>query len=526
MIKYVIYARFSSDLQSPDSIEDQKRKCREYAAKEGWGSEVRCYEDAALSGVGMDRTGFQRLMADATSPCRDFDLLLVDDSSRLSRSLPDVLSLHQRLAHVGIRVISISQGIDTRREESDVLIAVHGIADSLYVKELAKKTHRGLEGKFLKGLSAGGRCYGYDIVRDEAGSRWVIDEAEACIVRDIFEWSAQGYSLKRITGMLNDRNVPPPQKRKNRSHRTWCPTAVREMLRRELYIGKRVWNRTKFVKTPGTNKRVARPRPANEWKVQDVPELQIVSLELWNRVQSRLDRLKQVYGDNGRKPVSRGASSCYLLSGILRCGTCDAKLIIVSGGKKGARYGCPQHWNRKACSNGITVRHEELERLIFQELQAAVLSPDSVEYVVSKLLDVQARKKADSQRERRINELQGEIQRTVAAIAAIGHSEALVHGLRAREAELRELSAIQETSHQLSADEIRARILGAIQDIPALLAKAPELAKTKLTQHIDSIRLLPQPDGTYVAEGEWDLLGERGPEMVAGGGFEPPTFGL
>src|SRR5215469_2536880 len=164
MTRYVIYARYSSDLQSPDSIEDQKRKCREYANREGW-QEVRSYEDAAISGVGMDRRAFQRLMADAASPIRDFDVLLVDDSSRLSRSLADVIALHQRLAHYGVRFISISQGIDTRREESEILIAVHGITDSLYVKELAKKTHRALEGKFLKGLSAGGRCYGYDIDR-------------------------------------------------------------------------------------------------------------------------------------------------------------------------------------------------------------------------------------------------------------------------------------------------------------------------------------------------------------------------
>jgi hypothetical protein len=430
------------------------------------------------------------------------------------------------LAHYGVRVISISQGIDTRREGSEILIAVHGITDSLYVKELAKKTPRGLEGKFLKGLSAGGRCYGYDIVREEIGSKWVINEAEASVVRQIFEWSAAGYSLKRIAGLLNDRKVPPPQKRKNRSHATWCPTAIREMLRRELYIGKRIWNRTKFVKTPGTNKRVARPRPVNEWKTQDVPELQIVSLDLWGAVQTRLNRLKQIYGASGRKPVNRGASSAYLLSGFLRCGICDAKLIIVSGGKKGARYGCPQHWNRKACSNGVTVRHEELERLLFQELQTAVLGPDSIEYLVSKIVHVQARQKVTTEREHRLQDLQAEIERIVAAIVAIGHSEALVATLREHEAELRELSAIQETSHELSAEEIRNHIYSAVSDIPGLLAKAPQLAKTKLAQHMDSIRLLPQPDGTYLAEGEWDLLGNRGPVMVAGAGFEPATFGL
>jgi hypothetical protein len=60
----------------------------------------------------------------------------------------------------------------------------------------------------------------------------------------------------------------------------------------------------------------------------------------------------------------------------------------------------------------------------------------------------------------------------------------------------------------------------------ASLPASPELPKTKLAQHVDSIRLLPQPDGTYLAEGEWDLLRNRGPVMVAGAGFEPATFGL
>jgi site-specific DNA recombinase len=79
-------ARYSSDLQSPASIEDQKRKCREYATGEGF-VEVRSYEDIAVSGSGMDRLGLKRLIADATNSVRDFDVILVDDTSRLSRSL-------------------------------------------------------------------------------------------------------------------------------------------------------------------------------------------------------------------------------------------------------------------------------------------------------------------------------------------------------------------------------------------------------------------------------------------------------
>ena len=525
MIKYVVYSRYSSDLQSATSIDDQIRKCREYADKAGW-TEVRTYEDAAVSGAGMDRLGFQRLMTDAASTSRDFDVILVDDTSRLSRSFADSVNIHQRLAHYGVRVVAVSQGIDTLHEQSDLMIAVHGITDSLYVKELAKKTHRGLEGKVLKGLSAGGRCFGYDNVRDEAiGTKLVINDAEAKIVVQIFEWSAAGHSLKTIAGLLNDAKVPPPQKRSDRSHATWCPTAIRAMLRRELYIGRRVWNQTKFVKTPGTNKRIARPRPRSEWQVHDMPELRIISDELWLRVQKRQERLKEVYQSSGRG-VSRAASSPYLLSGFLVCGTCGAKLIIVHGAREGAKYGCPQHWNRRACSNSVTIRSRDLEHSFFQQLQEAVLTPAAVEYLVQRLCQVQHKKKASNEHEKRRKELKTEIDRLVAAIAAVGHSDALLNTLKAKENELRELSAAREESKERTPDEIRSQVLSAIQDIPKLMSQTPQAAKTKLAQHVSSIRLLPQSDGTYYSEGEWDLLGERGPVMVAGVGFEPTTFGL
>ena len=298
------------------------------------------------------------------------------------------------------------------------------------------------------------------------------------------------------------------------------------MLRRELYVGQRIWNQTKFVKTPGTNRRVARPRPRSEWQVQEVPELRIIGDDLWNRVQRRRDRLKEVYAESGRKPVNRGASSPYLLSGFLVCGSCDAKLIIVSGGGAGARYGCPQHWNRKACSNKVTVRHSSVERDFFRELQSAVLAPSVVDYLTAELLKAQQKQTATSDHERRDRELKSEISRIVSAIATIGHSQALPDSLQSRESELRELSAAKETRKQLSAEEIRTLVSGALTDIPTLLAKSPQLAKAKLSQHLDKVRMLPQPDGAYVAEGEWDLLGNRGPVMVAGAGFEPATFGL
>ncbi len=172
------------------------------------------------------------------------------------------------------------------------------------------------------------------------------------------------------------------------------------------------------------------------------------------------------------------------------------------------------------------MRHTTLESAFFEQLQTAVLTTDVIEYLVTKLLKAQQTKAQATEHDKRMRDLEGEIKRIVAAIAAVGHSDALVFNLKSRESEMRELSASKQTQRALTAEEIRAFVSGQVANIPGLLAKSPQLAKTKLAQHIDRVRMLPQTDGTYVADGKWDLLGNRGPVMVAGAGFEPATFGL
>lgn len=93
LIRYVIYARYSSSRQSTASIEDQKRMCRDFEGPREW-QEIRTYEDPKLPGGSIDRRGIQKLMQDSASPTRDFDVILIDSTSRLSRGLRDVFDLH------------------------------------------------------------------------------------------------------------------------------------------------------------------------------------------------------------------------------------------------------------------------------------------------------------------------------------------------------------------------------------------------------------------------------------------------
>jgi hypothetical protein len=111
------------------------------------------------------------------------------------------------------------------------------------------------------------------------------------------------------------------------------------MLKRELYKGEHIWNRSKFVKVPGTNKRRSRPRPANEWKRHQMPELAIVSAELWDAVQNRFRLVGTVNQIAARKGLfSRALTSPYLFSNLLKCGLCGSNLIIASGGGKKPKY--------------------------------------------------------------------------------------------------------------------------------------------------------------------------------------------
>jgi site-specific DNA recombinase len=223
-------------------------------------------------------------------------------------------------------------------------------------------------------------------------------------------------------------------------------------------------------------------------------------------------------------------TSQYLFSGVLKCGACGASFIIVSGsgsGGKRSRYGCPQHWSRKACSNGYTVHHAAVEKTLLSELQSAVLSPEVQEYLVDKVFKLAQKKKSSSDYDKRVRELKAEINRLVNAIAVMGHSEAIIANLKAKEQELRQLNAAKEQSRDHSESDIRVHVQNALLDIPGLLKRDSAVAKSKLSQHVSDVRMMPQEDGSYVAEGEFSLLGDTSALlMVAGAGFEPATFGL
>lgn len=518
-----IYARYSTDKQSPLSIDDQVRKCREHAASHDW--EVlsdHVYSDGAMSGSSSeDRPGLCALRAAVSSPGRVFDVLLVDDTSRLSRHQATAMQLFEGFIFLGVRVVAVGQGIDSSSEQADVLIAVHGLIDSQYVKELAKKTHRGLEGNVLRGFHAGGRCFGYRNVKTADGVRLEVNEAEATTVRRIFEMSANGYSLKAITKALNTEQLPPPRARVGRPRATWCPTAIREMLRRELYVGRVVWNRSKFVKKPGSRKRLRRERPQSEWRMVDRPELRILGDEIWRAVQDRLAWTSVAYGrrGKGRNLIGRGVH--HLLSGFLKCAECGSNLTIVVGAGKGrqARYGCPHNSIRGACSNNLREREDWIEERLLSDLQTNVLRPEVVDFAVEEFgRQLKARFSVVSaqlavDRERKAL-LEVEIDRLWDLAAQGCEFESLRSQIEKRDREIREITdrllSVGSGTLEAELEEIRRFVNKNLGDIRSLLNRDIPAARAELAKHVQEVRMRPKQVGAkrfYVADGEWNLLG-------------------
>ena len=144
--------------------------------------------------------------------------------------------------------------------------------NAICLKDIAQKTYRGLEGRIRLGKSGGGLCYGYEVVLEQApdgaqirGGRRII-EAEAKVVRRIFHAFAAGQSPKVIAHALNRDGVLGPR------NRSWGPSTIYGNWRRgtgilnnELYVGRLIWNRQRFVKDPQTRKRIAKPNPESAW---------------------------------------------------------------------------------------------------------------------------------------------------------------------------------------------------------------------------------------------------------------------
>ncbi len=547
-MRVVIYARYSSDLQRDASIEDQVRLCRERIEKEGW-TLVATYTDHAVSGATRLRPGYQKLLEDARAGA--FAIVIAEALDRLSRDQEDVAALYKQLGFANVRLLTLAEG-----EISELHVGLKGTMNALFLKDLAGKVRRGLRGRVEHGKAGGGNSYGYDVVRSFApngepirGER-AINPAEAAVVRRIFRDYTAGVSPKKLAMALNAEQIHCP------SGGAWGFSTINGnhkrgngILNNELYIGRLVWNRQRFIKDPTTGRRVSRLNPPSEWIVRDVPELRIIEQDLWDAVKARQRAIRTDRVTKQENHFRDRRRPKYLLSGLTKCGRCDGGYTMISRDL----VGCATARNKGTCNNRLNIRRDHLEARVLDALRGRLMDPDLFGVFCDEFtrevnrLRVQQRAQTEAER-RELARIDRDLDKLVQALldgVPATSVKLKMECLESRKVELLAKRAAAEEPapllHPKMAEFYRRKVTdlrAALSNDEATRAEAAGILRSL----IDAIVLVPE-GGELKIELRGDLAGilrvaanRRSPsvtdrllsqfEMVAGTGFEPVTFRL
>ncbi len=562
--RVALYARYSSDLQRDASIEDQLRLCREYAARQGW-AVIDSYSDRAVSGASMLRPGLQELLADAGRG--RFDIILAEGLDRLSRDQEDTARIFKQLNFASIKLFTVADG-----EVGEMHIGFKSTLNALYLKDLASKTHRGLRGRVEAGKAASGISYGYAIKRGfnadgtpTTGERDIV-AAEANVVHRIFREFAAGKSPRQIAAELNQAGIAAP------GGKGWGQSTINGnsergtgILNNELYIGRIVWNRLRYVKDPSTGKRVSRPNNPEQLITKSVPELRIIDDELWQAVKARQVEArkrgfpKAANAESEDAPLSKGGfwtnqRPKHLLTGLMRCGVCGGGYHKISA----TLFGCAAVRNKGTCDNRLNIKVTTLDEIVLAGLKTRLMNPDVYQefltaYIEERNVILAQRNAQYIGAEAELRKLKSRQKVLVQALAdgipARTVKDEMI-ALETREDELNALlanrPATEPSLHPNMANIYREKV-AALHEALADPATKDE-AFTIIRSLIDEVRLVPE-DGQLRVEIRGALAGilalsakndktarvnpdgsvsvlEQQIKMVAGTGFEPVTFRL
>lgn len=368
-----LYARYSSVLQDVSSIEDQIRLCCAYADSQGW-EITAIYRDKEISGQSAARPDYQRMLRDSKNGA--FNIVLAESIDRLSRRTADVTDLCDQLAFRGQSLHAVNTG-----EITPIHAAVFGMMAQQFSKDLGAKTKRGQIGSTHRGRVAAGIAYGYDVSPTTNQNR-VINEEKAEVVRRIFEDFANGLAPAKIAEALNAEGVSGP------SGGLWQSSTIRGntkrqtgILRNRAYIGQIVYGQMQFRKDPKTGKRTS--VPGDDPLVVEAPDLRIVPQDLWDAVS---DRLRSISREMATDPetglaLNRAHRKKFLLSGLLKCGSCGGNMAIQAKD----RYGCSTRKRKGTCDNATSITRQHVEGRVLASLKAKLMAPENLQTFVAQV---------------------------------------------------------------------------------------------------------------------------------------------
>ncbi len=352
---------------------DQVHLCSDFIERNGGApASSIVLTDYAISGTVLARAGFDRLLALVGS--REVDLVITESGDRLTRDLGDADRLWKLCEFNNVRLICVSDGIDSARDGSRMAFRFKAIMSDEYVRDLAKKTYRGLSGQFSRDFSTGGLAYGYRSMpvmnggRDPDGYTIEIDAEKATTVRQIFSWYAEGHSFIAIADKLNKAGLLPPRAgTKTSAKRYWRKSTLSMIVANRTYLGEFSFGVKSWRKDPTTRKRRYVKRAAHEVLHDLRPQLTIIPQELFEACIARRKQVTEYTAPRQR--------TTQPFSGLIFCGLCGSRMGDA-GGSKHRYYKCSGAREGGICDNHAPLRSDMLLEAATAALQRVLSSPE------------------------------------------------------------------------------------------------------------------------------------------------------
>lgn len=265
-MRAALYARYSTELQREESIDDQLSACERVAQQQGL-TVVSRFSDASVSGGKTDRPGYQAMLTAARSG--EFEVIVAEDISRLWRARAEYGQRSAELEDLNVHLVTCV-GDDTRRDGYGLVLGIKSAIAEHQRREISYRTVRGMEGLARAGKSTGGRLFGY-------GS-----QAEADTVARVFRERGSGMGIREILVGLDRDGLPAPRGTR------WSYNAVKRLLSNPRYAGAAIWGATQR-RVRAQDGRRGRPvmRPGGPLVVGECKPL--ISKALWEACNSGLD---------------------------------------------------------------------------------------------------------------------------------------------------------------------------------------------------------------------------------------------
>lgn len=392
----VAYYRYSSEMQTENSIEAQRDAVQRYARENGI-TIIKEFIDREKSGKTDNRPEFLEMISALKKGTLKVDYVLWHKFDRFARNRTDAAIYRREIRRLGIKPIAVDQPLDPETRPEDVIM--EGLLDAMaeyYSRNLAQETMKGLKVVAQKCQFTGGWApYGFSI----KNKKYIINEAEAPAIRMIFELAVKGISYRNIVDELNKAGY------RTRKGNKFDANSIHDILRNPKYAGIYVYNKSS-KRNPDGSRNWRKQKSKDEQIIIPGGVPAIVDEEIFWKVQKMLDSRK--YRIN---PRQKEKGVLYILTGKTYCGDCGAPITgtsqyRVKGGPVYRYYMCTdkqKNCSKSKCSSTRWPK-EKTEKIILWEIRKELTNPHLSEYLYK--LYKERVKKQNNQQERMLKEIQ------------------------------------------------------------------------------------------------------------------------